>query len=455
MILINLILKKVKINNFLSFKEAEYTNLKNYNVIIGKNSSGKSNLFKVFQMICDAYYNRKSFNKNLLYNAKESNNAQIDLELEFSSEFRKELFLLLFHDKVFDRSFQDHQGKGDYPNSNSWRDEDNAYNWFKSKGYFLKLLVKLKYYPKNSSLNLSNISIINENQEFLIFTLSYENNAFQENVLKIEDVKNRREKLDTTFKASLIRRSGSSSSGVVLRNQISSLINSNYFVGTLVKSFKVCFLENIFIIPEQRNFNPSMSTQNVNVTEISPDGVNLVKMLHKKTVKTKREWIKKFNKDLRYFIDDVEELKQDLDDADNTILILKEKGLDLNLYYENMGAGILNVAHFIACLMENPNGKIICIQEPELYLHPGLERKLRDYFLDKSKLFTFFITTHSREFLSQTESLCSTYLTKREHAQTKVQNIPLTNENFKLIYEDLDVDLTRIDEENSHLIMRR
>jgi predicted ATP-dependent endonuclease of OLD family len=429
-ILINLILRKVKINNFLSFKEAEYTNLKNYNVIIGKNSSGKSNLLKVFQMICDAY---------------------IVLEFEFSSEFRKELFLLLFNDKVFDRSFKWNEGKTDYPPPNSWKDGEYAYNWFKSKGYFINLLVKLKYDPHNSRLNLNKISIINENQEFLIFTLSYENNAFQENVLKIEDVKNIQEKLDTTFKASLIRRNNSSTSVVVLRNQINSLGNSNYLIGTLVKSFKVCFLENIFIIPEQRNFNPSMNTQNVNVTEISPDGVNLVKILHKKTVKTKREWTTKFNKDLRYFINDVEELKQDLDDADNTILILKEKGLDLNLYYENMGAGILNVAHFIACLMENPNGKIICIQEPELYLHPGLERKLCDYFLDKSKLFTFFITTHSREFLSQNESLCSTYLTKREHAQTKVQNIPLTNENFKLIYEDLDVDLTRIDEEKKLL----
>jgi len=66
-------------------------------------------------------------------------------------------------------------------------------------------------------------------------------------------------------------------------------------------------------------------------------------------------------------------------------------------------------------------------------------------------LFTFFITTHSREFLSQKEPLCSTYLTKRERALTKVQNIPLTNENFKLIYEDLDVDLTRIDEEKKLL----
>lgn len=451
MILINLILRKVKISNFLSFKEAEYTNLKNYNVIIGKNSSGKSNLLKVFKMICDAYHNRKGFNKNLLYNAQENKSAHIVLELEFSSEFRKELFSLLFNDHVFDISFQNHHGKGDYPPSNSWRDEDYAYNWFESKGYFLKLLVKLKYYPNNSSLNLSKISIINENQEFLIFSLFYANETFREDVLKIVDVKNRHEKLDFIFKEGLIRENKSSTSGVNLRNQINSLKSSNYFVGTLVNNFKVCFLENVFIIPEQRKFNPSMSTENINVTEISPDGANLVKILHKKTVKTKREWIKKFTDDLRYFIDDVEELKQDLDDSDNTTLILKEKGLDLNLYSENMGAGILNVAHFIACLMENPNGKIICIQEPELYLHPGLERKLRDYFLVKSKLFTFFITTHSREFLSQEESLCSTYLTKREHAQTKVQNIPLTNENFKLIYEDLDVDLTRIDEEKKLL----
>ena len=447
MILTNLILRKVKLNKFLSFKEAEYTNLKNYNVIIGKNSSGKSNLFKVFQMICDAYYNKKRFSKNLLYNALESESAEIVLEFEFSSEFRKKFFLQLFHTQVFDRFFQDRHGKGDYPNVNNWLGEENAYNWFKSKGYFLKLLVELKYYPNINRLVLNKIAIINKNQEFLIFYLSTENNNFQENVLKIEDVKNQRETLDRTFGSSLIKRNTSSSSGVTLRDQINQLQNTKNFAGTLVKNFKACFFENIFIIPEQRNFDPSMSTENINATEIAPNGKNLVKLLNKKTVKNKREWIKKFNEDLRYFIEDVEELKQDVDDSDNTTLVLKEKGLKLNLYYENMGAGILNVAHFIACLMENPKGRIICIQEPELYLHPGLERKLRDYFLEKSEYFTFYITTHSREFLSNDESLSSTYLTKREGAQTKINNIPLTDENFKLIYEDLDIDLTRIEEE--------
>jgi len=443
--LTNLILRKVKLNNFLSFKEAEYTDLKNYNVIIGKNSSGKSNLFKVFQMICDVYYNKKRFNKNFLYNALERESAEIVLEFEFSSEFRKNFFLELFNNHIFDKSFKDHQGKGDYPDVNTWNDEENAYKWFKSKGYFLKLAVELKYYPNINRLVLNKIAINNENQEFLIFYLSNENTDFREHVLKIGDVKNRRETLDRTFGSNLIK--NSESSGATLRNQINRLQNSHNFCGTLVRNFKECFLENILIIPEQRKFNPSMSTESINATEIAPNGENLVKLLNKKTVKTNREWIKKFNIDLQYFIEDVEELKQDIDDNDYTTLILREKGLDLDLYYENMGAGILNVAHFIACLMENPKGRIICIQEPELYLHPGLERKLREYFLEKSEYFTFYITTHSREFLSHDVSLCSIYLTKRKGAQTKINNIPLTDENFKLIYEDLDIDLSRIDEE--------
>lgn len=451
MILINLILRKVSINNFLSYKEVEYTNLKNYNVIIGKNSSGKSNLLKIFQFICDSYDNKKPFNKNFLYNADESENAQIILEFQFSREFRKEIFLMLFDNRVFDKTFGFNEGKKDYPPPNQWRDKDIAYNWFISKGYFLGLSCKLEFYPYSNKLSLSKILIINENQKFLILTVSKENDVFIESMLNIKALANSRDRLDLIFKTSLLEKISTSSSEFNLKTQINQMTNLNYFIRTLAKNLKKCFFENFFFIPEQRNFNPIMDTKNVNSVKILPNGNNLVKLLHKKTVKTKRGWLGKFNEDLRYFIDDVEELKQDLDDADNTILILKEKGLDLNLYYENMGAGILNVAHFIACLMENPNGKIICIQEPELYLHPGLERKLRDYFLDKSKLFTFFITTHSREFLSQKEPLCSTYLTKRERALTKVQNIPLTNENFKLIYEDLDVDLTRIDEEKKLL----
>ncbi|MBA7680772.1 hypothetical protein ES703_89093 [subsurface metagenome] len=50
-------LEKIEFFHFLSYVTAEFSNLKNYNVLIGKNNSGKSNLFKIFRMLKENYQN--------------------------------------------------------------------------------------------------------------------------------------------------------------------------------------------------------------------------------------------------------------------------------------------------------------------------------------------------------------------------------------------------------------
>lgn len=448
MISIELILSKIKIKNILSYQEAEFTNLKKYNILIGKNSSGKSNLFKILQLLSDCY-NNKPFNKNFIYNGDEEKSVNIFLEFQFSEKFRKDLLFSLFNHKVFEKSFGFNEGKFDYPLPNEWRYSEKKYEWFISKGYFLGLSCQIGFHKNSNTLCLDKISIINKNQEFLIYRLDWEQDSFRSNTLNIHNLIQNHDKLDDYFNRVSLERSTSSSSRMVLKNQINKLVDSNYLIKPLINKLISCFFENIFIIPEQREFNPSMDTLNVNITEILPKGTNLVKLLHKKTVKNERAWLKRFKEDLQYFIEEVEELKQDIDDNDQTNLILKERGLDINLYYENMGARILNVALFIIFIMENAKNSIICIQEPELYLHPGLERKLRDYFIEKAHQFTFFITTHSREFLTKDRDLCSVYLIRKLNAQTTVLNIPLTEVNFKLIYEDLDIDIEKITEEQN------
>ena len=446
MISIELILRKIKLKNLLSYQETEFTNLKKYNILIGKNSSGKSNLFKIFQLIYDCY-NAKSFNKNFIYNGDENKNAYTILEFEFTEKFRRELLFSLFNHKVFEKSFGFNEGKFDYPSPNEWRQSEKKFDWFTSKGYFIGLSCQIGFHKKNNTLCLDKISIINKNQEFLIYRLDIEQDMFRSNTLNIHNLIENRDKLDEYFNRVSLERSSSSSSSVSLKNQLNQFADSNYLIKPLIKKLISCFFENIFIIPEHREFKPYMDTTNVNITEILPRGTNLVKLLHKKTVKNERDWLKRFNDDLQYFIEEVDELKQDLDDDDQTNLILKERGLELSLYYENMGAGILNVALFITCIMENDKNSIICIQEPELYLHPGLERKLKGYFIEKAQQFTFFITTHSREFLTKDRELCSVHLIRKLNAQTTVINIPLTEDNFRLIYEDLDIDLDKITEE--------
>ncbi len=53
-------LEKIQIENFYSYKNIIYDNFKDYNVIIGKNNSGKSNLFKLFNLL-----KRNSFDNDI------------------------------------------------------------------------------------------------------------------------------------------------------------------------------------------------------------------------------------------------------------------------------------------------------------------------------------------------------------------------------------------------------
>lgn len=82
----------------------------------------------------------------------------------------------------------------------------------------------------------------------------------------------------------------------------------------------------------------------------------------------------------------------------------------------NLGDGIQSIIilTFPLFLNEGEN-MLIFIEEPELYLHPGLQRKLIETFM-KFENFQFFITTHSNHFLDMTLDIpyVSVYTFKKE-----------------------------------------
>lgn len=79
----------------------------------------------------------------------------------------------------------------------------------------------------------------------------------------------------------------------------------------------------------------------------------------------------------------------------------------------NLGDGIQSIIVQTFPLFANTNkNMLIFIEEPELYLHPGLQRKLIETFMDERfRNYQYFITTHSNHFLDLTldESSISIY----------------------------------------------
>ena len=59
-------LSEVRIKNFLSYKDVTFSGINKYNVLIGKNNSGKSNLIKIMKFL-----HSNCQNNEFLYDSKE------------------------------------------------------------------------------------------------------------------------------------------------------------------------------------------------------------------------------------------------------------------------------------------------------------------------------------------------------------------------------------------------
>lgn len=116
-------------------------------------------------------------------------------------------------------------------------------------------------------------------------------------------------------------------------------------------------------------------------------------------------------KDYDDLITEVKEHFPDLDDiissrteTDIATLRYKEYGKELDILYS--GAGL---RHFLDILIKIyiSRAKIVLIDEPEMGLHPDLQRKFMDYLvtLTETKHLQFFISTHSPIILNYLENM--------------------------------------------------
>lgn len=437
----DLVLNEIEINNFLSYKHAKFENLNDYNVLIGKNSSGKSNLFKIFEML-RINYTKSDFKIDYLFEANEDLQADIILTFKLSKTFRKRLFENLYNGNFLLNAFVASENKTGHLKRPEWSKKDIAINWLLKQGYYKKAQVKISYVRELKRIILADISLLHQNLEKSQLIISSRYNKSFENLIlnydKLGNLKNPFSLFFTDFQHTQDGFKHNTIRTVFERTNITK----HPILGPISEQLSKFFFMAIHHIPDKRKFDSESDRGNIYQTELNSNGSNLVKFIHKKIVLNEKEWIDQFNRELKYFLPDIEELGQNINASNDwTMLILKENGLDMELKVENMGSGILNIALFIAYIMELGKDKILCIEEPELYLHPGLETKLKEKILEVSEDIQIFITTHSREFLDDNEEKCSIHLIHKEANQSDVNLIP--KDRFEEIYNELDIDIEK------------
>lgn len=117
------------------------------------------------------------------------------------------------------------------------------------------------------------------------------------------------------------------------------------------------------------------------------------------------------------------------------VLTIDENRLPL----ESFGTGIHQLVLLCSTLVIHENS-IVCIEEPEIHLHPELQRKFIK-FLCKTKN-KYFITTHSNIFLDHDADI-SVYHVKNDGVKSTITNSKRTKQTFSILrdlgYQSSDI----------------
>ena len=139
--------------------------------------------------------------------------------------------------------------------------------------------------------------------------------------------------------------------------------------------------------------------------------------------------------DVQRFFPEIEQITSELTEENIATLTYCEYGRDLDLIYAGSG-----LKHFLDIFIKATlsQASVVLIDEPEMGLHPSLQRELLAHLLkiNQEDGTQFFIATHSPIFLSDPEKVTS-FVMQNQKGQRVCVHVPM--ESLHTVWSDLGI----------------
>ena len=394
-------IKSIKINNFLSFRNTDVHLNKNQNVLIGINGSGKSNFLKAIKLLKEGVIgvglkkhvidNLGGFD-NIFFKGSGNNNSH-EISLEFildGQEMTNANYGFHFTDDIVYSIalFKAPSGQNFYVKERIATD----------RGY-----VYLDFDNGNGVLNEPEVNFNGNGR-----------NGKKKQVLK-----------RYTFDAQEL----------ALREVRESDADRYYQLSTIKKAIKDIIVYDYFdTTPRSAIRKPMLPTSE---RKLSADGTNLPQILN--TIKIN------YRPSYRKITDMLTEVNPNFEGfsfnmiGGNIELMLDERLLDSSIHVSSISDGTLRFLCLLAILFNPDRGKFVCIDEPEVGLHPDMISNIANAIKEASETSTILVSTHSENLLNYFEIEDARVFEKSDDNSTQINQYQQSQ--FEGWYEEFSLGL--------------
>jgi predicted ATPase len=379
---------KIKISNFKSFGDTGEIRLGNFNVLIGANASGKSNLVQVFRFLRDIQLDGL---ENAIYAQGGTELLRnIDSKKDFSLQIttdNKISFLLPKKENGRKKDLMAETEAVDYKFTIGFHKKGTGFKVTEDKltlhCSFYKKITRNKKYIQGERLGEGTVEI-SKKQNAVGFKIDIP----KEQSIRAEDIITY--DLNRVFKSLKTMKIGA---GIP---KSGSLLMEGYIpLYPYIFEFSD-FIGDLGIY----DFDPKLLKESFRITgkaELEEDGSNLTTVLKsiKEDGKKKREFALLIG-DVLPFVKDWKITKSTEYKAQ--LFTLQERYFKKYLPAPSLSDGTVNIAALIAAIYFEKNS-IVVIEEPERNIHPFLISKVVDMLRDASRNKQIIVTTHNPEIV--------------------------------------------------------